>query len=630
MPVDPYTRYRFDHEKGIGDKRYPNPFFDLSSNYVPSNIKTLFKYCHAFFHTDPFLSNVIRKLTEYPITDLLYDGTVDSTTREKYDKVLHEILKIKNLLIEIGLDYHTYGNCFMSRHLRFKRYLVDPKTKERYPIDSIDWSFKNYKFYANLRNDKVEMLIEDEPIKSVEAFRVVRWNPDNIDISYNPIDGTSRYFYQIPNDVKKKILMGDRHMLKTTPAIWLESLAKNQKIEFDNKNFYHFKRPGLAEADMGWGKPLVLSALRKIYYLQVLQRGNEAIAHEHIVPKKAISPANTATLDPLTQLNMPKWTGQMENTVKKWQKDPNYIAVFPIPVGYQELGGNARGLMTTPEMRFLEENIINSLGVPLEFIKGGTSWTGSSISLRIVENMFLTYRSLLLDFLNHFLLPALKNHLGFPTVKLKFKEFKMSDDNQTKQLMLQLSELGKLSDDKIIDAFGWDPEEIKKEIAETAEERRAELKRNATVQAEAEGNAAVTAAKYQARAQLEAQREHLRVRIEHLQQEIQREQGAIPENFLELVQSLALQVVYSPPEIQVQILDNLRKETPTTYALVMETIEMYQDSGAVPATPPGKPGNPQVATNPPNQKTPGTRESNKVRPREKEKTKGNTRGEPQA
>lgn len=29
--------------------------------------------------------------------------------------------------------------------------------------------------------------------------------------------------------------------------------------------------------------------------------------------------------------------------------------------------------MLTPEMKFLEEIIINSLGVPIEFIKGGAS-----------------------------------------------------------------------------------------------------------------------------------------------------------------------------------------------------------------------------------------------------------------
>jgi hypothetical protein len=602
----------------------------LANNSLPTNIKTLFKYCHSFFHTDPFLSNVIRKITEYPLTDLLYNEDVKQSTRDKYDKVLKEKLKINNLLIEIGLDYNTYGNCFISRYMKFKRYLVDPDTKEKYPIDTIKWDFKKYKFFATIKGVRKQMEVEDVPINTIESFRLVRWNPENIDVDYNPITGESTYYYQMPNDMKKKIMRGDKSIVNTVPHLFIEALREKKRIKFDNKSFYHFKRPGLAESDMGWGKPLVLAAIKKIYYLQILQKGNEAIAHEHIVPKKAISPANTATLDPLTQLNLPKWKGEIQEAVKKWRKDPNYIAVFPIPVGYQELGGNARGLMTTPEMKFLEENIINSLGVPLEFIKGGASWTGSSISLRIVENMFMTYRNLLTDFLNHFVVPALKNHLGYPDVKLKFKEFKMSDDNSAKQLVLQLAEMGKLSDPKVLDAFGYNYEEIAEEIKETAKEVRDRQVKNQEAQSEAQGKGQVVLEKYNVRAKLEAQREHLRVRIEHLQEEIEKERGEISENFLDIIQALAMQVMYLPPEQQMMQMDSLSKKSPTTYALVMETIEMYQSSGIVPGEGQSAqgPGNPQVKENPPNKKSPGERESNKSKPRKKEKTKGQTRGNP--
>ena len=113
MPTDPYSNLKHSEYTG-GDRKYPNPFFDLASNHIPTNIKTLFKYCHSFFHTDPFLSNVVRKVTEYPLTEILYDTEVDLATRKKYDIILHEKLNINTFLIEIGLDYHTYGNCFIS------------------------------------------------------------------------------------------------------------------------------------------------------------------------------------------------------------------------------------------------------------------------------------------------------------------------------------------------------------------------------------------------------------------------------------------------------------------------------------------------------------------------------------
>lgn len=624
-----YPHFQGERDWLNQDNKYPSPFFNLANNYIPNNIKTLFKYCHSFFHTDPFLSNVVRKLTEYPITEVLYDSNVSTNTREKYNKILHDKLKINTRLIEIGLDYYTYGNCFLSIYMKHKRYLKNPHTGDTHPIDSIKYKYRNFKFYYQSHEgaEEIEMEVVDEPINAVDSLRLVRWDPKNIDIRYNPFTGESEYFYEMPNNVKQGLMRGDDYLVKTTPAIFLEAMAKKKRIQFDNKNFFHFKRPGLAEADMGWGKPLILAAIKKIYYLQVLQKGNEAIAHEHIVPKKSISPANTATLDPLTQLNLPKWTGQMEETIKKWRRDPNYIAVFPIPIGYQELGGNARGLMTTPEMKFLEETIINSLGVPIEFIKGGTSWTGSSISLRIVENMFLTYRNLLIEFLNGFLIPKLVHHLNYPEVKVKFKDFKMSDDTQAKQLVIQLAEMGKISDQKLLDAFGWDPEEIKKEIEESLEASRDQNAKNAKAQSEAEGKAQVVMSKYNVRAQMEAQREQLRIRLEHLQDEIDKEQGGITENFLDVIEAIAIRVMYLPEDQQIMHMNKMQKETPTTYGLVMEAIQTYANAGMVP----GAEGNPNatgVTGEPPAKKSPGERESNKVKIREKEKTKGQTRGNP--
>ena len=51
-------------------RKYPNPFFDLANDYIPKNIKTLFKYCRTFFYTNGFLHNVITKLNENGIVSL--------------------------------------------------------------------------------------------------------------------------------------------------------------------------------------------------------------------------------------------------------------------------------------------------------------------------------------------------------------------------------------------------------------------------------------------------------------------------------------------------------------------------------------------------------------------------------
>jgi DNA-binding transcriptional MerR regulator len=243
--------------------------------------------------------------------------------------------------------------------------------------------------------------------------------------------------------------------------------------------------------------------------------------------------------------------------------------------------------------------------------------------------MFLTYRGLLLDFINHFLVPKIHSFFNYPKVKVKFKEFKMTDDAQAKQLMLQLSEYGKISDKHLLDSFGFNYDEVQEAIKESESEARKSSIKNILAQAEAKGQASVTAAKYSVKAQMASQREMLKERISNFQKEIERENGEISGDFIDLIERMALQVIYTPPEMQVAQLGKLAKQAPTTHALVMERVQMYQESGLLPSPESVQkgPGNPQAQSNPPNKKNPGARKENKV-DTSKQKTKGNTRGTP--
>ena len=384
------------------------------------------------------------------------------------------------------------------------------------------------------------------------------------------------YYYSIPASVKSKILKGNKHILSTIPEIFLTSLKNKKKIKIDKDNFYHFKRPTLAEESMGWGKPIILPALKTIHYLQTLKRGNEAIANEHIIPKKAIYPANTTTLDPYTQMNLGKWKGQIETQIKKWKTDANHIGVFPIPIGYQELGGNARALLLTPELKFLEEEIINSMGVPVEFVKGNSSWTGSSVSLRIVENHFLTYRELLLDFTNFFMVKKIANYLNYPEIKVSFRKFKMADDAQAKSTMLNLNQMGKISDHTLLDEFGLDVTREKESLEISRQEFRTGIIEDALTQAKSQGEAQIIAAQFQARAQQAAEEETVKIDAELFQDELSQESIGIPEDPSKIIEKYAREIFMMDPQRQVIYLQELYGVMPTTATLVHRRLQQLQ------------------------------------------------------
>jgi hypothetical protein len=580
MPIKHYTDSEYlGSEFSDSGKKYPNPFFDLAKNYIPKNIKTLFSYCRTFFYTNSFIRNVVSKLTEYPITEIIVGGETTQAVRNKWRAYINGHLRLKSLLIEIGLDYYTYGNAFISAQLTQKRYLNCTQCKEASPIENVSYKLKNFNFVGTCPSCKsggIVFIIEDEVIKSEKNLKFVRWSPEHIDIDYNPITNDAIYYYNMPSSVKAKVLKGNKHILNTIPEVFLESLRLKKKIEIDKDNFYHFKRPTLAEEDMGWGKPIILPALRSLYYLQTLKRGQEAIAVEHIVPKKAIYPANTTTLDPYTQMNLGKWRGKMEQQVKKWRNDPNHIGIFPIPIGYQELGGNARALMLTPEMKFLEEEVINSLGVPLEFVKGGATFTSGSVSLRIVENAFLNYRELLLDFMNSFVVPKIRQYLKYPEAELRFKKFKMADDIQAKQILMNLNTAGKVSDARMLEEFGFDFETEATEISKTLKFQRESIVQDAKAQARGQGEATIVGAQYQVRAQKAMELETLKVQAEMFQEELQQELQGIPEEPFMIIDKYATEISQMVPEEQMAFLQQLAQRMPTVATMVQSRMAQMQ------------------------------------------------------
>ncbi len=621
--------------------KYPNPFFDLSANYVPKNIKTLFKFCRDYYHTNGFMNNVINKLTEYPITDIMYDSTTDVQIKAKYDEILHNKLKIKSFLIEIGLDYFTFGNSFISVALDTTRFLKCRSCNNVELFDNVsNMTLRNFDIQAECKvcSSKTLMDIQDDTIKDINAFRLIRWAPENIDIVYNGITGKSTYLYRIPAKTRAGILSSNRYILKDVPVAFLKSLKEKKDILLDPDNLFHLKMPRLADEDMGWGMPLVLPALRDIYYLQTLRRGNEAIANEHIVPKKVISPASNGYSDPLSSMNLGKWRSEVDSQLKKWKRDPNHIGIFPIPMTYQQLGGDAKLLSLTPELRFVEESIINSLGVPLEFIKGGASWTGSSISLRIIENHFLTYRELLKDFLNFFLVQKINRILGYPKVSLYFKRFKMSDDGDAKQLALNLNAAGKLSDARLLEDFGYsyddESQAIKLTRTQSIEDTTAEMLK----QAEAQGKAQIVAAEYQARAQKALEDMPVKLKMEAFEEELAQELGGIPDDPFKVVEKYANQINAMDPVSQGQTLIKIQKQMPVTYGFIIDYLMTLQAQAAQiqmpamqaalqnkalqeepPDAPSGKKSNAE--------KKPGTREGDKVKPKTSEQ-KAPSRGTP--
>ncbi len=167
---------------------------------------------------------------------------------------------------------------------------------------------------------------------------------------------------------------------------------------------------------------------------------HEAIALEYITPFRVLHPAPiSGAADPASQINLAKWREQLTQNIRKWRRDPLHIMFAPAALGVTMMGGNGRALLTLGEVKEAEDNIIAAMGIPREFLYGGLSFTGSAITLRMLENQLQTYTNHLNDQLNWLILQVSKI-LGWTVVEAEYTPFKLIDDAQQKQMLLAINQ----------------------------------------------------------------------------------------------------------------------------------------------------------------------------------------------
>jgi hypothetical protein len=483
---------------------YPHPFFDIAHTYLPITIKHLFQWCRYYFLTNPLINATVFKLSEYPVTDIVVDHE-NPKVRHRWEEYFQEHLRYRPFQIECGLDYHTFGNCMVSLSFPFKKYLKCSSCgfQERADKIRMNWTFTNLAFRLTCPKCQTTAAAgaQDFYYRDASGIKPIRWNCEHVEVSYNDVTGDSRYYYNIPPAIKNDIIIGKKDVVETVPQVFIEALRQKKGVVFAPENFFHMKRPTLAQQDRGWGVPIVLPVLKDTFYLQIMKKAQEAVLLEHIVPLRILFPqGGSGTSDPYTTISLTNWREHVATEIARWRYDNNYIPILPLPIGNQTVGGDGRALLLTQEIQVWAEHIMSGLGVPREFLLGGMSYAGTNVSMRMLENQFLGFITRHKQMAN-WLMKQVANFMGWPEASIRFKPFKMADDIQRKAYLFQLNQAQKVSDSTLLaDADLDQAKEDEIMIKETAK-RLESSKKQQLAMAEIQGEAQVVIAKSQAKAQ---------------------------------------------------------------------------------------------------------------------------------
>jgi hypothetical protein len=464
-----------------GSIRYDSPFLDMTSTFIPKSIKGILKFIAAYVVSDGLLSQCITKMAEYTIKNLIYkdeDETIlkDDKTIEKWKTILENSMGLMRSLKQAGMDYYAFGNSIISVNYPFKRMLKCPKCKQSHTADGLKVKFVQFEFKAKCPTPQCgyegKMEARDINTKEISKLGIVHWDLLYVDIKYNSITGDHFYYYTIPADLQFAIRRGDMDIINGTRLEVIRAVEKRKQLKLMADNVFHLKRAApqyIVPSERGWGIPAPMACLKDIFHTKVLKKGNEMIAFDHIVPLRLLFPQGTGDVSPHATINLSDWRAKIEQEIRRWRSDPNYISIVPIPLGMANFSGDAKLLMITPEIRATEDTIITGMGVIPEIIRGGASWSGSNVSLRVIENTFINHRTDMQAMIN-FIKRNVSSFLGVPNLNIKMADFKMADDLDKKKLMVQLAEQqgsdAMVSKPTVMRELALDPEKEYKSIQE--------------------------------------------------------------------------------------------------------------------------------------------------------------------
>jgi hypothetical protein len=433
-----------------GSWKFPNPFFDIASEYIPDDIVQILEWSEYLYLTMGTYRAASRRVVRYFLTEIVLEGESDDE-REDYDEFLADNLHLLTELAQIGDDFMTYGNVFVSIYFPFERFLICPKCGITYHVEAVEYKFKP---------DKLQFLVDckkcgfkgpfnhqDRRSPDRDGVKLIRWNPKQIRLRVHPVSGEIEYYWEMPAKYTDQLRKGKPFYLNSTPWSIIKCLkrekvaginSENCLFKFKKDSLYHLKETSLAGVPIiGWGIPPIIPNFKLAYYIQVLRRFDEAIALDFIVPHRIIYPQQApGGADPLALHSMDLFVDRMQSMIRKHRLDPTLVQIAPYPIGYEMLGAEGKQLSPKDQIALALDELLNALGYPAELYKGTLQLQAFPVALRLFEKSW----GALVDGMNDLIgwvITRISRHFLWGDMTGVLRSVTLADDLERKALSLQ-------------------------------------------------------------------------------------------------------------------------------------------------------------------------------------------------
>lgn len=376
---------------------------DIANIVIPDQA-SLYYPLVDYFLTYSIAGEAISKKAEFIISGLKIDS--DGEGGSEHGELISRKLDIKNKFVRMAIYYFAYGLSVLYPMPKVKKILECPICKYTKPLEDMHKAYKpEYRYteegvyYARCRNSlcksggtEQRMRLIEEEVPNIEDYNLAVWPPHSMTCIHNTVTDKKKWMYKCDDHLRELVSERDHFTICSTPENFLTSIMKDMRITIPGDRLYVMEYPTLTIK--GVPIPPMVGAFQDLYQRQLYQRANRNIAKDIMVPLRMLFPIfkGESGNRPMVQTqNMQDWSTRVRSEVRKWSDDKSYVPIMPVEVGSKDIWGNGKMFALDDHLKANQQDVLAALGVPLEFIYGGATWSRQNVSAITLENVLKSF-----------------------------------------------------------------------------------------------------------------------------------------------------------------------------------------------------------------------------------------------
>ena len=401
---------------------------------------------------------------------------IRSISKEKHNDLVY------NLEVEKDHTYQVEGvsthNCFIFAEDHNPYDVGDPD--EESTKDKIE----ELKSAGRIKSDNLfnKFKIKDKDPNYLGWRKLIVLPPDQVRIKKVPLSDESLIEFIPDPETRKNILQSKQGMYpgdyfqadknpyntSSVPEKLAQQLEENGTIPLDTDPYsgshvYHLARKKSQYETLGVS--ILERCVNTLLLQDKLRQAQTSIASRHMTPIRIVWGEDLSEPD----------VDNLREQVDLALVDPDFSIITNYQVNWEEMGSNGRLLELSGEYEHIENSLFAGLGVTREILTGEGTYSGSRVTLEIMNTQYLLYRELLQEYVENSLFKPVARKKGFVEEdkfgreklvypKLSFTRLAIRDNDEFFNQIFQLYNKGSVSIDVILDMLNIDAEATSKKV----------------------------------------------------------------------------------------------------------------------------------------------------------------------